>query len=181
MNLPILLCDLAGNSSYVWELVILILILIAILAILFLNEDDDSEAIPVTESAAQPVVDTEALSLDRSDESAPSEPEKESMEAEETPEDQGGLNALSKARTDEKLGLVFDSAPEDVDDLTQISGVGNVLQDKLNDFGVYRFEQIAAWDATLIAEFSKRLTFKGRVERENWVSQAQDLAKKRDA
>ena len=77
--------------------------------------------------------------------------------------------ALQGTRDDADLGLVFDEKPSNADDLTQIKGVGEVLAKKLNDFGIYKFEQIAQWDEGTIREFSERLAFKDRVRREDWV------------
>lgn len=81
----------------------------------------------------------------------------------------------SDARVDEKLGMVYDSAPAETDDLKEINGVGPALEEKLNDIGVYRFEQIANWTEENIAEFDERLAFKGRIERDDWVAKAKEL------
>ncbi len=83
--------------------------------------------------------------------------------------------ADSGAKKDEKLGFLYSSRPSKVDDLTKISGVGPVLQPKLNDFGVYQYKQVALWSQDNIDAFSEKLDFKGRVEREQWVNQAADL------
>ncbi|MGJ8676864.1 MAG: NADH-quinone oxidoreductase subunit J [Akkermansiaceae bacterium] len=72
-------------------------------------------------------------------------------------------------------GHVYTSKPSDADDLKQISGVGPVIEKKLNDFGIYTFKQIAEWSETNIEEFDQLLTFKGRIARDNWLSQAADL------
>jgi large subunit ribosomal protein L21 len=63
------------------------------------------------------------------------------------------------------------------DDLKLLSGVGPALEKKLNEAGVTSFAQIAAWTEADIAAFDEKLSFKGRIEREGWVAQAQDLAK----
>jgi len=76
---------------------------------------------------------------------------------------------------DEKLGLVYKSAPQDVDDLKKISGVGPVLEQKLNDAGLYKYEQIINWTPENISNYDELLSFKGRIERENWVEQAKTL------
>lgn len=76
---------------------------------------------------------------------------------------------------DETRGMVYDSAPAEVDDLEVISGVGPVLAEKLNSLGVYRFEQIANWTARNVQEFGELLSFKGGIEREEWVKQAKAL------
>lgn len=79
-------------------------------------------------------------------------------------------------RLDEARGMVYDSPPAETDDLKLISGVGPVLEEKLNSVGIYRFEQIANWTERNVEEFEELLSFKGRVERENWIAQAKELA-----
>lgn len=63
------------------------------------------------------------------------------------------------------------------DDLKLLSGVGPALEKKLHENGVTSFAQIAAWGPAEIEEFDEKLSFKGRIERENWVEQAKELAK----
>ena len=63
------------------------------------------------------------------------------------------------------------------DDLKQLSGVGPALEKKLNEAGVTSFAQIAAWTVAEITDMDEKLSFKGRIEREGWVEQANKLAK----
>ncbi len=64
----------------------------------------------------------------------------------------------------------------DRDDLKQILGVGPKLESVLNANGVYYFWQIASWSAADIDFMDARLEmFKGRITRDDWVSQAQRL------
>ena len=63
------------------------------------------------------------------------------------------------------------------DDLKRISGVGPKLEGLLNEMGFYHFDQIAKWTESEIAWVDARLKFKGRIERDNWVAQATELAK----
>jgi large subunit ribosomal protein L21 len=63
------------------------------------------------------------------------------------------------------------------DDLTQISGVGPVIVKKLNGEGVTTFAQIAAWSDADVEAIEEKLSFKGRVGREDWIAQAKKLAK----
>jgi len=63
------------------------------------------------------------------------------------------------------------------DDLTQISGVGPVIVKKLHDLGVTSFAQIAAWSADDVAAMDEKLNFKGRIDRDDWIAQATELAK----
>ncbi len=62
------------------------------------------------------------------------------------------------------------------DDLKRISGVGPKLERLLNDLGFWHFDQIAAWTPAQIAWVDARLTFKGRIERDDWVAQATAFA-----
>ncbi|MCB1760894.1 MAG: hypothetical protein KDI68_14075 [Gammaproteobacteria bacterium] len=61
------------------------------------------------------------------------------------------------------------------DDLTRIKGIGPVLQGKLHNLGIKQFSQIAAWSVEDIERVSEHLDFKGRIEREEWIQQAQAL------
>lgn len=72
-------------------------------------------------------------------------------------------------------GFVYDSAPDNADDLKRISGVGPALEEKLHGFGVYTFQQIIDWTPENIAAFDDLLSFKGRIERDNWQDQAKTL------
>ncbi len=63
------------------------------------------------------------------------------------------------------------------DDLKKIKGVGPKLEKELNNAGVYHFDQIAAWSAKEVAWADEHLvSFKGRISRDDWVSQAKALA-----
>ena len=62
-----------------------------------------------------------------------------------------------------------------VDDLKLIGGVGPALEKKLNEAGVTSLSQIAAWTAEDIAAFDEKLSFHGRIERDDWIGQAADL------
>jgi len=84
--------------------------------------------------------------------------------------------AAPAADASETAPTQFDSRPADVDDLKLINGVGPKLEETLNELGIYQFEQIAAWDAENIAFIDARLKFKGRIERDDWVSKAKVLA-----
>jgi NADH-quinone oxidoreductase subunit E len=63
------------------------------------------------------------------------------------------------------------------DDLKLISGVGPKLEGVLNELGFWHFDQISKWTPEEIAWVDSRLKFKGRIESDDWVSQATKLAK----
>jgi len=62
------------------------------------------------------------------------------------------------------------------DDLKRIKGIGPKNEDALNELGIFAFAQIAEWNDNNIKWVEQRLDFPGRIERENWVSQAKLLA-----
>jgi len=68
-------------------------------------------------------------------------------------------------------------ATDSADDLKLLSGVGPALEKKLHAADVTTFAQIAGWSKADIADMDEKLSFKGRIEREDWVAQAKKLAK----
>ena len=81
--------------------------------------------------------------------------------------------------TDEGIKPATLAAARDggADDLKKIKGVGPKLEALCNRLGFYHFDQIAQWGAAEIAWVDSRLKFKGRIERDDWVAQASELAK----
>ena len=75
----------------------------------------------------------------------------------------------------------LDAPNGEADDLKKISGVGPVLEKKLNDMGIYHYNQIAAFTPKEIAKVDTELNFKGRIERDEWLSQAKTLMEQVDA
>ncbi|MBL0966209.1 MAG: hypothetical protein IBJ05_05160, partial [Blastomonas sp.] len=70
------------------------------------------------------------------------------------------------------------AAVGDPDDLRKIKGIGPKLNTLLGELGVARYDQIAAWTAADVAEIDPYLgTFKGRIDRDNWIEQAGFLAR----
>jgi NADH-quinone oxidoreductase subunit E len=63
------------------------------------------------------------------------------------------------------------------DDLKLISGVGPKLEQTLNKLGFWHFAQIGKWTKKDIGIVDDELSFKGRIERDDWVKQAKALAK----
>ena len=74
-------------------------------------------------------------------------------------------------------GALFAAPEGEPDDLKLISGVGPVLEKKLHGLGITKFAQVAAFTADDIAKVDDALSFKGRIERDNWLDQAAELAK----
>ncbi|MDB5613495.1 MAG: nuoE [Devosia sp.] len=74
--------------------------------------------------------------------------------------------------------LLLFVAPEGAaDDLKWISGVGPVLERRLNALGITKWSQIAALTPEQIDLVEGSLNFKGRIARDNWLAQAELLAR----
>ena len=64
------------------------------------------------------------------------------------------------------------------DDLKVIVGVGPFLEKKLHAIGIYTFRQIANFTSEDIEQVNDIIEFfPGRIQRDNWVGQATELAK----
>ena len=93
--------------------------------------------------------------------------------------------ARSAATPAERVAKVAETAakpapserPDKPDDLQLISGVGPKIEGKLNELGVWTYAQIAAWGPAERAWVDDHLRFSGRIERDDWVRQADALAK----
>ena len=64
------------------------------------------------------------------------------------------------------------------DDLKLVKGIGPVYEDKLNELGIYSFEQLTKLTPEAIEIIEDLTNFPGRVEREDWIGQANELLNK---
>jgi NADH-quinone oxidoreductase subunit E len=67
--------------------------------------------------------------------------------------------------------------PDAPDDLKMISGVGPKIEAILNEIGIYTFAQVAGWKKAECDWVDSYLSFHGRIERDDWIRQAEALAK----
>ena len=63
------------------------------------------------------------------------------------------------------------------DDLTRIRSIDTAAQQRLLKLGVTRYRDIAGWLPSDVEKVSRELGFTGRIEQENWIEQAQILAR----
>ena len=68
--------------------------------------------------------------------------------------------------------------PPGADDLTRIKGIGAVIAARLRKLGITSYEQVAGLGDTDIEKINAELNFKGRIEREQWIQQAQEFLSK---
>ena len=99
----------------------------------------------------------------------------------EAPKEEAPKEAASEESAGEKPANLLD-APRDgtPDDLKKISGVGPKLEGLLHKNGVFHFDQIAAWSKAEVAYMDDQLSFKGRIERDNWLEQAATFAAEKE-
>jgi branched-chain amino acid transport system ATP-binding protein len=71
------------------------------------------------------------------------------------------------------------AAPRDgkADRLIDIKGIGPVNERKLNEHGIFHFDQIASWKKADVIAAEAYLAFDGRIAREDWIGQAKVMAK----
>jgi NADH-quinone oxidoreductase subunit E len=119
------------------------------------------------------------------------------VKAKSMPSDEGAVAVVEKLKSDAKIAAAAASEtvpaakaaapalepedfrrpaeiekPDSPDDLKLISGVGPKLEQVLNGLGIWTFAQIADWKAEEIAWVDDYLQFKGRIDRDDWISQA---------
>jgi predicted flap endonuclease-1-like 5' DNA nuclease len=65
---------------------------------------------------------------------------------------------------------------EEADDLTVISGIGGWIKEKLNALSIYTFRQIGNFNEEDVHSVTEAIEyFPGRIERDEWILQAQEL------
>ena len=78
-------------------------------------------------------------------------------------------------RCDSHLGIVYGERPDRWDDLTLMRGVAELTQQRLHEFGIFTFKQIASWDERVTRGVGMAIHAKDRIGRERWPQQASDL------
>jgi small subunit ribosomal protein S2 len=70
----------------------------------------------------------------------------------------------------------IDAPRGEPDDLKRLPNINPKLEQRLNDIGVYHFWQIADLDAEMSEALDRALNLKGRLQRDNWIAAAKQLA-----
>ncbi len=83
----------------------------------------------------------------------------------------------AKAQIVAAIGTQIKTAtPAERDDLKQINGIGPFIEEKLNELGIYTFEQISQLNDHLVETLTTAIEFfPGRIDRDDWVGQADRL------
>lgn len=90
---------------------------------------------------------------------------------------------LEKAHTPKRkaVEVLIEKVPEkNRDDLKMISGIGPVIESKLNAIGIYTFKQISEFTPETVDYVTTSIKFfPDRIGRDNWIGQAAALARHR--
>ncbi len=126
----------------------------------------------------QSLEETSEQAGEAKEETAAEPEEAKAEQAPETKTEEAKANGADTG-TAEAQAVAFkglDAPDGEADDLKKISGVGPVLEEKLNSMGIFHYRQIAAFTPEDIAAVDDALKFKGRIERDDWLAQAKKLA-----
>lgn len=149
--------------------------LMARAAIEGISDSQVSSGVDIGE-AEEPVVEEALANEAAAEEVAAEAPAAEAPAAEAPAADAPAAEAESAEAAPAAKYKGLDAPEGEADDLKKISGVGPVLEEKLNGMGIYHYRQIAAFSPEDIAAVDDELDFKGRIERDGWLQQAADLA-----
>ena len=88
-------------------------------------------------------------------------------------------NGETKKRDQGQSVTAIAHIPVPKDDLKLVTGIGPGLEKKLLDVGITSFEQIANLSDLQIADLETNVVkFTGRIKRDDWIGQAEQLMKK---
>jgi predicted flap endonuclease-1-like 5' DNA nuclease len=86
------------------------------------------------------------------------------------------LNRIAARANEVNFDRIGRATATEADDLKDIVGVGPFLERKLHSLGIYTFRQVANFTKEDIDKVNELIEFfPGRIERDNWVEQANDF------
>jgi len=93
-------------------------------------------------------------------------------------EKQTPVSLKAASHDEEKVGTAI-VINEENDDLTKIKGIGKVTAAKLNDLGIYTFQQLTELQQQpeREKEILQQLSFAERLRKNNWLEQAKEILK----
>ena len=86
------------------------------------------------------------------------------------------MSRIKKRKKDFNFDRIGKATKKDADDLQAIKGIGPYSEEKLNALGIFTYEQLAHFDRETEDEVNDAIEhYKGRIRRDEWVKQAQDI------
>lgn len=149
--------------------------------------DDEGADATITETApgtpAEPEVTESKVEAAETDEAETDEdagasdaPSQLALDIEEKSAAGGDAPAASQDEADRPAALA-QARDGKADELTRIKGIGPKIEETLNSLGIFHFDQIAAWSPGEKDWVNGYLKFKGRIDREKWIEQAEAFIK----
>ena len=86
------------------------------------------------------------------------------------------MSRIKKRKKDFNFDRIGKATKKDADDLQAIKGIGPYSEEKLNALGIFTYEQLANFDRQTEDDVNDAIEhYKGRIRRDEWVKQAQDI------
>jgi NADH-quinone oxidoreductase subunit E len=136
------------------------------------------------EKEEEPVEEVETVESEAAEEEAVEIPTEDAiekaLEALDEIDEQEKVIPQEQKEAEEEIEKEEDKKPEllssprngEKDKLTQIKGVGPKLEEKLNDAGIFHFDQIASWTDADLEWLDTHTTFASRAKKDDWIAQA---------
>jgi predicted flap endonuclease-1-like 5' DNA nuclease len=104
---------------------------------------------------------------------------KETVKVKETFADVTPETIIEEVIINSTKPTLFTEVPvEGQDKLSSIKGIGPVIEKRLNQLGIYTFEQISLWTSEEELWITTQLAFPKSISKEEWVKQAKELLNK---
>jgi predicted flap endonuclease-1-like 5' DNA nuclease len=88
------------------------------------------------------------------------------------------FSRISERKSNIQYGRIGIAHKDEADDLTIISGIGGWIKEKLNALDIYTFRQISNFNEEDVKTVTEAIEyFPGRIERDEWILQAQELVR----
>jgi predicted flap endonuclease-1-like 5' DNA nuclease len=85
---------------------------------------------------------------------------------------------ISERKSNIQYNRIGIAHKDEADDLTIISGIGGWIKEKLNALDIYTFRQISNFTEEDVKAVTEAIEyFPGRIERDEWILQAQELVR----
>ena len=86
------------------------------------------------------------------------------------------MTRIKKRKKSFDFERIGKATKKDADDLQVIKGIGPYSEEKLNALGIFTYAQLANFDRATEDEVNDAIEhYKGRIRRDEWVKQAQDI------
>jgi len=137
----------------------------------YVEVDEAGDIVPAkTDASLKPAEKVQAAKEEAKAEKAKTKADE--AEAKDDKAEKQEVKPEAKAESKAKPAVKAKADKNEGDDLTKINGIGPVIAGKLIAQGISTFKQIADMSPADVERIDAELSFKGRIDRENWIEQA---------